>query len=199
MGGSRNDRPGRLAVLLFAVLPGLSAGAEGATVAGRVSVTPARFQDETVVYLKKARAPRAPATHAMDQKGMKFVPMILAVAVGDRVEFLNHDGVDHEVYSPDGEAFNLGTFPPGEKRVHAFPKPGAYRILCHHHPEMLGYVFVGQNRHASPVDRSGRFRLEGVAPGTYQLAVWNAHVQEMERTITVVEGGTIEESFLLRQ
>jgi len=198
MGESRTDRRGRLAALLIAALPGLSAGADGATVAGRVIVTPARFQDETVVYLKKARAPRSPATRVMDQKGMKFVPLIVAVAVGDRVEFLNHDGVDHEVYSPDGEAFNLGTFPPGEKRARAFTKPGVYRILCHHHPDMLGYVFVGQNRHAAPVDRSGRYRLEGLAPGTYQLAVWNPHVQEVERTITVVEGGTVEESFSLR-
>lgn len=198
MDSPRPARLARIAALLLAALPA-PAGAEGGTVAGRVSVTPARLQDETVVYLKKARAPRAPATFLMDQKGMKFVPMILAVAVGDRVEFLNHDGVDHEVYSPDGEAFNLGTFPPGEKRARAFAGPGVYRILCHHHPEMLGYVFVGQNRHAAPVDRAGRFQLEGVPPGTYQLAVWNAHLPEAERTITVAEGATVEESFALRR
>jgi plastocyanin len=198
MGRRRADRTARLAALLACALPALPAGADGGTVTGRVSVSPMRFQDEPVVYLAKARPPKAPATHVMDQKGMKFVPMIVAVAAGDRVEFLNHDGVDHEVYSPDGEAFNLGTFPPGDKRAHAFRQPGVYRILCHHHPEMLGYVFVGQNRHAAPVDRSGRYRLEGVPPGTYQLAVWNPHVAPVERTITVAEGGTVEESFALR-
>jgi len=198
MDWSRPGRLGRMAALMIGALPGIAA-AEGGTVAGRVIVTPARLQDETVVYLKKARAPRAPTTSVMDQKGMKFVPMIVAVAAGDRVEFLNHDGVDHEVYSPDVEPFNLGTFPPGEKRARAFGKAGVYRILCHHHPEMLGYVFVGQNRHAAPLDRSGRYRIEGVPPGTYQLAVWNAHLPEVERTVTVAEGGTVEESFALQR
>ena len=191
--------PTRLALaasLLFVLAPALATA--GGTVAGKVDVTPARYQDETVVYLKGAPRPKAPATHAMDQKGMKFLPMVLAVATGDTVEFLNHDGVEHNVFSPDGEAFNLGTFKPDEKRAHTFDAPGVYAIRCSIHPEMLGWVFVGESRYAAPLDRKGRFRLEDVPPGTYVLAVWNAHAKGPERTVTVADGKTVEETFALK-
>jgi hypothetical protein len=141
---------------------------------------------------------RSPATHAIDQKGMKFIPMVLAIAAGDTVEFLNHDGADHNVYSPDGEAFNLGTFKTDEKRAHVFDEPGVYKIKCSIHPEMLAWVFVGENPYAVALDRKGRFRIENVPPGTYVLAVWNAHAKGPEKTVTVAEGKTVEETFALK-
>lgn len=189
----------RLAALAAGALLARPALASGGSVTGRVDVQPAKLQDETVVYLKHVPGPYAPAAHAMDQKGMKFVPLVLAVTVGDTVDFLNHDGVEHNVYSPDNEAFNLGTFRPEDKRIYTFDTPGVYRIRCSIHPEMLGYVFVGQNPHAAAVDRRGRFSLKDVPPGTYQLAVWNPHLEGLEKTVTVAAGKTVEESFTLRR
>jgi plastocyanin len=189
----------RLAALSLGALAAGPALAEGGTVSGKVSVTPARFQDETVVYLKDVPGPRAPRTHEMDQKGMKFVPLVIAVAAGDTVRFLNHDGEDHNVYSPDGEAFNLGTFKSGDTRSHTFDDPGAYRIKCSIHPEMLGYVFVAPSRHAAVIDRKGRFTIADVPPGTYQLAVWNATLQGPEKTVTVAAGKTVEEELSIRR
>jgi plastocyanin len=189
----------RLAAVAAGALLARPVLAEGGTVAGKVDVQPSRFQDETVVYLKEAPRGRAPATREMDQKGMKFLPMVLAIAVGDTVDFLNHDGVEHNVYSPDHEAFNLGTFKPEDKRSYTFEKPGVYKIRCSIHPEMLGWVFVGQNPHAAVVDRKGRFSLPDVPPGTYRLAVWNANLAGTEKTVTVTAGKTVEESLTVRR
>ena len=62
------------------------------TITGKVDVTPAKFLEETVVYLKGMKTPeRAPETRSMDQKAMTFVPHILVVSQGDTVNFLNHD------------------------------------------------------------------------------------------------------------
>lgn len=189
----------RLAALATGALLARPALASGGSVTGKVDVQPARFQDETVVYLKNVPGAYTPAAHVMDQKGMKFVPLVLAVTVGDTVDFLNHDGVEHNVYSPDDPAFNLGTFRSGDKRSRTFDTPGVHTILCGIHPEMLGYVFVGQNPYAVAVDRKGRFSLEDVPPGTYQLAVWNPRLPGVERTVTVAAGKTVEESFTLRR
>jgi plastocyanin len=189
----------RLAALSLGVLAAGPAVAEGGTVAGKVTVQPARFQDETVVYLKDVPGKGTPATHEMDQKGMKFRPVVLAIAVGDSVRFLNHDGEDHNVYSPDGEPFNLGTFKVGETRTHAFTEPGLFRIKCSIHPEMLGYVFVAPSRHAAVIDRKGRYSITGVPPGTWQLAVWNANLPGPEKAITVTEGKTVEEDITIRR
>jgi plastocyanin len=194
-----SSAPSRSAVLSLALLAAGPALAEGGTVTGKVTAQPARFQDETVVYLKDVPAKRAPATHEMDQKNMKFVPLVLTVTAGDTVRFLNHDGEDHNVYSPDGEAFNLGTFKSGDSRSQTFEEPGVYRIKCSIHPEMLGYVFVATSRYAAAVDRKGRFTISDVPAGTWRLAVWNANLAGPEREVTVVAGKTVEEAITVKR
>jgi plastocyanin len=189
----------RLAALSLAVLAAGPALADGGTVTGRVIVQPARFQDETVVYLKDAPGPGVPATHEMDQRNMKFQPYVLTITVGDTITFLNHDGVEHSVYSPDGPAFDLGAFQPGATRSRTFETQGAFTILCRVHPEMLGYVFAAPSRHAAALDRKGHFTLEGVPPGVHRLAVWNAHLPGTEQDVTVVAGQPVEVTLTLRR
>jgi plastocyanin len=182
----------RWTLVLAVALPALANETASGAVTGKVKVTPARYQDETVVYLKTVPGISPRVVHAMDQKGMRFVPEILTITAGDRVEFENHDGVEHSVYSPDHETFELGTFRTDERRVRTFEAAGVYTILCRIHPEMLGYVFVGQNPHAAAVDRHGRYRLADVPPGTYELAVWNSRASAPDRAITVGPGETLE-------
>jgi plastocyanin len=194
-----SSAPTRAAALSLALLAAGPALAEGGAVTGKVTAQPARFQEETVVYLKDAPGAKAPVTHEMDQKNMKFVPLVLVVAVGDTVRFLNHDGEDHNVYSPEGEAFNLGTFKSGDTRSHTFEEPGAYRIKCSIHPEMLGYVYVAPSRYAAAVDRKGRFTIANVPAGTWQLAVWNAALQGPEQAVTVAPGKTVEAAITVKR
>ncbi len=173
--------------------------AEGGTVTGKVEATPAKYLEETVVYLKDAKAEGAPRTVSMDQKNLKFVPRVLAIAKGDTVKFLNHDGVAHNVYSPDGEAYNLGTFKPGEERSHTFAQEGAYSQLCSIHPEMLGYIFAAPSRLAAAVDAKGHFTLKNVPPGTYKLAVWNSHLKAPDRSVTVAAGQKLDVNLSLKR
>ncbi len=190
-------RPSALLAALLALVPGLAAA--GGTVTGTVDVKPARFQDETVVYLKGLPLRRAPATLQMDQRSIKFIPFVLPVAVGDTVEFLNHDAVEHDVFSPDHESFHLGKFRVEEQRTYTFRRPGAYSIRCDIHPSMLAWVFVTESGYAAPVDRKGRYRLDDVPPGSYTLAVWNANMDGTERAVTVADGQTVEASFALKK
>jgi plastocyanin len=187
--GSKSLRTLSAAALLISAL---SAHAAGGNVSGKVDVTPPKFAAETVIYLKGVSAPSTPRTLAMDQKNMTFIPHVLAVAKGDTVKFLNHDGVAHNVYSPDGDAYNLGSFKQNEERTHTFDQEGAYSQLCSIHPEMLGYIFVAPSRYASAVDAKGHFTIADVPPGTYKLAVWNSHLKAPDQPVTVTEGKTTE-------
>ena len=155
-------------------LSGTIALAAGGTISGRVEAMPAKYLDETVVYLKEVSGSYPPKTESLDQEGMKFIPPVLAVTAGDTVDFLNHDTVAHNVFSPDNEGYNLGTFKPGEKRSYTFKTPGVYTQLCSIHPEMLGYIFVGQNPYAAVVTHDGRYTIKDVPPGSYTIAVWNS-------------------------
>jgi plastocyanin len=179
-----------LLVLAASAAGSARAGEAGGTVTGKVAATPAKYLAETVVYLEAVPGSWPARTHQMDQQGMSFVPHLLIVTVGDTVKFTNHDGVAHNVYSPDGDAYNLGSFKTDEERSRVFSAPGAYTQLCSIHPEMLGYVLVTKNPFAAVVDAQGRFTLEGVPPGTYQLKAWNPHLPALTRSVTVAAGET---------
>ncbi len=186
-----------LATLLFA-FP-LTALAQGGSVTGTVDVTPAKYQEETVVYLRDAPAAAAPRTALMDQKGLRFLPRVLVITVGDSVHFANHDTVAHNVFSPDQGGYNLGNFNGGDARDYTFHKPGAYVQLCAMHPEMLAYVYVSPTPYAAAVGKDGRFTLADVPPGTYHVAVWNSHLSAPEQSVTVAAGKPSEIHFALHR
>lgn len=188
---------GFLTVALFLAFARAVAAAGTGSVAGKVTATPDKYLKDTVVYLKEVPGTYAPKTHTMDQKGMEFRPHILIATVGDSVKFLNSDGVDHNVYTPDGDAYNLGMFPKGQSRDHTFTKPGTYTQLCSVHPEMLAYIFVGQNPYAAAVKKDGSFRIDNVPAGTWQLAVWNAKLKADDTPVTVDGGKTAQADFAL--
>jgi plastocyanin len=185
------------AVLLSALAS--TAAAAGGTIAGKVEATPAKYLEETVVYLKNGPAAAKPRTVAMDQQNMMFVPHLLVISVGDTVKFLNHDKVVHNVYSPDNEGFNLGSFKQEEERTYTFTKPGPYSQLCSIHPEMLGYVFVATSPYAAAVDKKGNYAIKDVPPGTYTLAVWNSRLKGPEKSVTVAAGQTVTENLTVKR
>lgn len=186
------------ALLLVPLLASGTARAGGGTITGRVTAMPAKYLSETVVYVAHTNEKLEPRTAEVDQKDMAFVPHVRTIAVGDTVKFENHDHVSHNVFSPDG-GFNLGVWGYGESREHTFKKTGAFTLLCALHPEMLGYVFVGQNRHAAVVGADGSFTLAGVPPGTYQVKVWNSHLKAKAKTVTVRAGAKSTLAFALER
>jgi plastocyanin len=183
-------------VLLCAFAPGL---AFAGSVTGKVDATPGKYLEETVVYVKEAKGTFTAKTAQIDQKGMKFLPHVLAITAGDTVDFLNHDGVDHNVFTPDGETYNLGMVKPNAKGSYVFKKVGTYSQLCSVHPEMLGFVFVGQNPYHAAVDAKGAFKIDGVPAGTYTLSIWNSHLKAADQSVTVAEGKPAEANFSLKR
>ena len=190
-----------LRTLILAALGTTSVAlAADGTITGKVEVTPAKYLEETVVYLKGAPASgKAPETKSMDQKAMTFLPHVLVVAQGDTVTFLNHDNVAHNVYSPDNESYNLGSFKQNEQRSYKFQKEGAYTQLCSLHPEMLAFIFVAPGPYAAAVDKKGNFTIAHVPAGTYQLAVWNSHLKAPDLSVTVAAGQTVTENLSLKR
>jgi plastocyanin len=185
------------ATLMFALSS--TAVADGGTITGKVEATPAKYLEETVVYLKNGPPAAKPRTLVMDQRKMLFVPHVLVVSKGDTVRFQNHDNLVHNVYSADNEGYNLGSFKQEEERTYTFAQEGAYSQLCSLHPEMLAYVFVAPTSFAAAVDKKGSFTLGEVPPGTYQLAVWNSHLKGPERSVTVAAGQTVTQNLAIKR
>jgi plastocyanin len=189
------------ATLVASALALLAAPALAAagSIKGKVDATPPKYLEDTIVYVKEAKGTFPPKTAALDQKNMRFTPHIVVVTAGDTVKFLNHDNLVHNVYSPDNEGYNLGSFKLDETRTYTFTKPGVYSQLCSIHPEMLGYVFVGQNPYAAAVDKTGAYEIKDVPAGTYKVSVWNAKLKAADKSVTVPASGAVEENFSVKR
>ncbi len=119
---------------------------------------------------------------------MEFIPLILPVVKGSTVAFLNSDNVRHNVFSPDGEKFNLGTWPQGETKEFTFSKLGVYTMLCNVHPEMEAYIVVLENSYFAVTDGSGAFTIDGIPDGSYTLKTWHYKYKPVTANVTVSGG-----------
>ena len=181
---------------LLAVWPA-TAFANG-KITGSVDAKPSKFLKDTIIYVKAVPGTKLTAkTVEIDQKGMEFFPHIVLLAAGDTVKFKNHDKVDHNVMSPDGGGYDLGTWGAGQEKEHAFKAEGVFAQVCKIHPEMLAYVFVGQNRLAATVDDKGAFTIDEVPAGSYELVVWNPKLKAASQKVTVVDKAAAAVKFSL--
>jgi plastocyanin len=186
----------RVATILILAATASPALADG-TITGIVDAKPAKFLKDTIVYVKSIPGAKAdPKVFDIDQKGMEFSPHIVIAAVGDTVKFHNHDNVDHNVMSPDG-GYDLGVWGLGATKEQKFAKAGVYSQVCKLHPEMLGYVFVGQNRAAAIVDVNGNFTIAGLPAGTYELDVWNPKLKASPQQVMVAADGKATVKFAI--
>lgn len=191
-----NKHPFFSAVMLVCLAAG-PAFADGGTITGTVEAMPSKFLKDSIVYVKQVAGVKLePQAFTMDQKGMTFIPHLMLIAVGDTVKFHNGDTFDHNVMSPDG-GYDLGTWGNGKVTEHVFKTEGVFGQVCKIHPEMLAYVFVGQNRFAGAVDANGGFAISGVPAGTYELDIWNPKLKAPAQKITVTPGADLKVRFAL--
>lgn len=176
-----------LAVVTAAGFGHVRIAAAGGTIEGSVK---GAAPGDAVVYVVKADGTFAPAAPAkMDQKNMKFTPHVLPIVAGTTVKFLNSDTTQHNVFTPDYDKYNLGTWPQGQTKDHVFAScakaPCVYTQLCRIHPEMEAFVVVLQNPYFAVVDAQGHYKIDNVPPGSYSVAVWAPKGKAAPKTIAV--------------
>ena len=150
----------------------------------------------SVVYLELApRAAFDPSEERrarMDQRNERFEPHVLAIVAGTWVDFPNEDRTYHNVFSlSKAKEFNLGRYAVGRSKAVRFERPGIVRVFCDIHSHMSAFILVFAHRYFAVTDDEGRYRLDGVPPGTYTLTLWNeiVHGDPPRRPITIGEGG----------
>jgi plastocyanin len=157
----------------------------------------------SVVYLESA--PREafeqvdPAHAVMDQRNETFVPHLLAITTGTTVDFPNSDRLYHNVFSlSKTKTFDLGRYAAGRSQAVRFDRPGIVRVFCDIHSHMNAFILVFNHRFFSVSDADGRYRIDNIPPGTYNVVAWNEGLASEPRAAAVPDGGTTELDFQLR-
>ena len=104
---------------------------------------------------------------------LQFVPALLPIQVGTKVEFPNLDDTYHNVfsYSP-AKRFDLGLYRPGESKSVVFDKPGAVFLYCSIHRYMDGVIYVAPTPYFSKVESNGSYKIENVPAGFWTVKTW---------------------------
>jgi plastocyanin len=177
-------------------------GAAGSTISGTVKISGLASNADAVVYVQQAPGTFPAGKPAdMDQRTMQFLPHVLPIVAGTPVRFLNSDPTPHNVFSPDNEKYNLGTWPQGQTKDYVFSKcakpPCVYTQLCRVHPEMEGYIVVLQNPFFAVTAKDGHYQIDNVPPGAYTLAVWHSKAKTQPKPVTVEAGKPVTADFTL--
>ena len=158
-------------------------------------------QRVAVVYLESAprgafeERPGPPVV--LDQRNETFVPHVLAITTGTTVRFLNSDKTYHNVFSlSKPKRFDLGRYPTGRAKSVRFDRPGIVRVFCEIHSHMSAFILVFAHQHFAVTNARGEYRLDGLPPGTYTVAVWHPVLGAKTRTVRVPdEGGELALDF----
>lgn len=152
-----------------------------------------------VVYLDGSfPKPTSHSTKQVVQKNLTFVPSLLPVQVGTRVEFPSLDDTYHNIfsYSPV-KRFDLGRYRPDERPIpsQVFDTPGLVTLRCDIHEHMRALILVLNTPYFVMTDTDGRFRLRGLPSGHYTLKAWINSKTTRERPVELKNGETLHVDF----
>lgn len=145
-----------------------------------------------VVYLDGAFPENeTPPTVQMPQKDLAFVPALLPVRTGTRVEFPNLDDTYHNIFSYSApKRFDLGRYRSDERPIpsQVFDVPGLVTLRCEIHEHMRGAILVVSTPYFVVTDTEGNFRLTGLPAGKYVLKAWLSSKMTLEQPVELKDG-----------
>jgi len=152
-----------------------------------------------VVYLDGAfPKPASLPTKQVTQKDLTFIPALLPVPAGTKVEFPNLDDTYHNIfsYSPV-KRFDLGRYRADERPIptQVFDKPGLVTLRCDIHQHMRGLILILNTPYFVMTDTDGHFRLSGLPAGHYTLKAWIDSRTTREKPVELKNGQTLHVDF----
>lgn len=152
-----------------------------------------------VVYLEGSfPAPAVPPVAQIRQKDLTFIPSLLPVQIGTKVEFPNLDDTYHNIFSfSPPKRFDLGRYKPDEKPVpsQVFDVAGLVTLRCDIHEHMRALILVLPTPHFTVTDTEGRFTLAGLPAGRYTLRAWIDSRTTREQPVQLAPGGSVRVDF----
>ena len=161
--------------------------------AEHVVVTDGRLAN-VFVYVKSGAAVDnftfgVPATPVVvDQSGCRFVPRVVGLQAGQSLAVLNSDPTNHNVHPVPikNPEWNQSQPPQGTPIEKRFNQPEIMiPIKCNQHPWMKAWVGVLNHPFFAVSARDGSYRIEGLPPGDYTIAIWHEVLGEQTTSVFI--------------
>lgn len=126
----------------------------------------------------------------MDQVEKTYIPHVLPVRRGQKIDIANTDGILHNVHAYGGEdtLFNLAMPPFRKHAVMDIDTSEIVNIVCDVHRHMQAWIFPVANPFFAVSRESGLFTIEDVPAGTFTVRAWHELFGTLEQTVTVKVG-----------
>jgi plastocyanin len=152
-----------------------------------------------VVYLAGAfSAPASQPVAQITQKDLTFLPALLPVQIGTKVEFPNLDDTYHNIFSfSPPKRFDLGRYRSDEKPVpsQVFDVAGLVTLRCDIHEHMRALILVLDTPHFVITDADGNFQLTGLPEGRYTLKAWVDSKNTKEQVVELKDAAILRVDF----
>ena len=150
----------------------------------------------SVVGLKRAATSAATVLN----ERCRFTPRVQVARPNATVRTSSTDPILHTTQAQldtGRPLFNVALPVPGINIGKPVGTRGPVRLSCNIHPWMRGWVIVTEDASAITAT-DGRFTINDVPPGTYEVRVWHEALTGAPQKVTVTSGKTAAITFSLR-
>lgn len=123
----------------------------------------------------------------LDQKKCVFVPHVVVLPVGKKLQVENTDGILHNFHTfcRTNAASNVAQPPSVRVLERTWDNPEAFRVECDVHSWMSAFIVVAENPYYFVTGSDGGFRLDNVPDGKYTLAFVHEKLGRLEKPVEV--------------
>ena len=142
--------------------------------------------------LTVAAGPVPATTVLVDQRGCVYYPRMSGARAGQTLRVVNGDEFFHNIRSVSeaGLDFNIGQpFSGLEFDFELAAEQAMLHLQCDIHPWMHAFVGVVEHPWFAVTGEDGRFDLEGVPPGPYEVVLWHERFGTLRGTVSIEAGG----------
>ena len=143
---------------------------------------------------------RHPAEPIVVNEKCRFMPRVQLIGPQASVKTTSKDRILHTTNAQleNGRTlFNVALPIPGITITKAIAPGGNVRLSCNTHPWMRGWMVVTSEA-AAVSGADGRFTIDNVPPGTYELRVWHEALKGGAQKVSVSAGKPTDVSFQLK-
>lgn len=127
----------------------------------------------------------------LDQIGCLYTPRVLGIQAKQELQARNSDPITHNVHTKGRKEENKST-PANDTRSFEFKRAEIMvEVVCDIHAWMKGWIGVVDHPLYAVTGADGRWSMDGVPPGTYQVGIWHEVLGQTSLSATIDAQGNV--------